>query len=187
MNFTDQIVAEQIYKNRNWYLALGIALVALGSFAIFFAYTATIVSVIWLASILIVVGLIELVQAFKMRFWSKFFLHLILAALYIIAGGYMLINPMLNAVTLTLILAFFFLISGLFKILYALAYDPPHRGWVILNGALSLLLGILIWYQWPASGFWVIGLFMGIDAIFTGWSWIILSLAAKKNGESLLG
>jgi len=87
---------------------------------------------------------------------------------------------MLNAVTLTLLLAFFFAISGIAKIIFALAYDPPHRGWIIFNGILSILLGILIWHQWPVSGLWVIGLFVGIDALFTGWSWIILASTIKE-------
>lgn len=181
MLLDNQALTEQLYKNRHWYLFLGICLVALGTLAILFSYSATIFTMIYLAVFLLIIGGIEVVQAFKMQFWSKFFLHLILATLYLAAGGFMLANPELNAITLTLLLAAFFVISGIAKVIYALAYDPPHRGWVILNGALTLLLGILIWYQWPRSGYWMIGLFIGIDAIFTGWSWIVLALTVKSR------
>ncbi len=180
MNFGTGRVAQQLHKNWHWYLVLGIALIALGTLAILFSYTATLFSVIYLAGFLVVVGVVEVVQAFKMRFWSKFFLHLILGGLYLLAGGYILMNPTLNAITLTLLLAAFFAISGLFKVIFALAYAVPHCGWMIFNGALSILLGVLIWQQWPVSGLWVIGLFVGIDAVFTGWSWIMLALAAKR-------
>jgi uncharacterized membrane protein HdeD (DUF308 family) len=180
MNIDNQTVAAQLHRNWRWYLLLGIGLIALGTIAMLFSYTATIFSVITLAGLLIGIGIFELVQAFKMRFWDKFLLHLILAALYLLAGGYMFMNPELNAITLTLLLAFFFAVSGIIKIIFALAYNLPHRGWIILSGALSLLLGFLIWQQWPVSGLWTIGLFLGIDAIFVGWSWIIIALRAKN-------
>jgi uncharacterized membrane protein HdeD (DUF308 family) len=53
-------------------------------------------------------------------------------------------------------------------------------GWLLLHGVINLLLGVLIWRQWPLSGLWVIGLFVGIDMIFNGWSLVMLSLAAKN-------
>ena len=180
MYVNNQNIAAQLHKNWHWYLLFGIGLVVLGTLAMLFSYTATIFSVIYIAGFLLVVGAVEVVQAFKMRFWSKFFLHLILGVLYLLAGGFILMNPAYNAITLTLLLAIFFAISGMFKILFALASNLPHRGWLILNGVLSLLLGLLIWQQWPVSGLWAIGLFVGIDVVFTGWSWIMLSLAARR-------
>jgi uncharacterized membrane protein HdeD (DUF308 family) len=56
----------------------------------------------------------------------------------------------------------------------------PEWRWLLLNGAVTLLLGFLIWKQWPFSGLWVIGLFIGIDLIFTGWAWVMLSLTARR-------
>jgi uncharacterized membrane protein HdeD (DUF308 family) len=53
-------------------------------------------------------------------------------------------------------------------------------GWVLLNGVISLILGVGIWRQWPVSGFWVIGLFLGIEMVLSGWSWIMLGLAARS-------
>ena len=59
-------------------------------------------------------------------------------------------------------------------------YKFPHWGWILAGGVINLILGILIWQQWPEAAFWVIGLFVGIDLIFTGWTWVILSLAIKN-------
>ena len=56
----------------------------------------------------------------------------------------------------------------------------PHKGLLLFNGIITLILGILIWAEWPFSGLWVIGTLVGIDAIFTGWTWILLSLKAKN-------
>ena len=59
-------------------------------------------------------------------------------------------------------------------------YRFPHWGWTLVGGIINLVLGIMIWQQWPVSGLWVIGLFVGIDLIFTGWTWVMLALSVKK-------
>jgi uncharacterized membrane protein HdeD (DUF308 family) len=60
----------------------------------------------------------------------------------------------------------------------------PHRGWVLLNGVVTLALGIMIWRRWPLSGLWVIGLFVGIEMLLYGWSLVMLAIAAKKMPAS---
>jgi uncharacterized membrane protein HdeD (DUF308 family) len=172
--------AQQLKDNWGWYFGLGIGLIVLGFLAIIFSWASTIFSVIYLGFFLITIGMFEGVQSFKMSLWSSFFLHLFLSILFIVGGFFTVVHPAANAITLTLLLAIFFVVSGILKIVFALSMYILHRGWLILNGALTLFLGILIWQQWPASGFWVIGLFVGIDAIFTGWTWVMLSLTAKN-------
>ena len=80
---------------------------------------------------------------------------------------------------LTLVVALFLLISGLFRIVASLMLQFHDWGWVLLNGIVTLLLGLLIYKHWPADGLWVIGLFVGIDMIFNGWAWIMLSLGLR--------
>lgn len=170
----------QLRENSTWYLLLGIGLVILGTLAVIFSYTSTIFSVVYLGLLLMAVGCFEIFQAFKVSKWSTFFLHLMLGILFTIGGLFMVMDPTINAINLTLFLAVFFVVTGILKIVFAFAKHIPHKFWLILNGALTTILGILIWKQWPYSGLWVIGMFVGIDAIFTGWTWIMLSLAAKK-------
>lgn len=113
----------------------------------------------------------------------NFFLHLIVSVLYIASGVYIVAYPLLSALTLTLLFAGLFIASGIVKILFALIKNTslPHPVWLFVSGALSLILGIFIWQQWPVSGLWVLGTFMGIDMIFTGWMWIMLAVAAKNT------
>lgn len=170
----------QLRENRGWYLALGISLVVLGTLAIFYSYVSTIFSVIYFGAFLSILGIFEGIQALKMRKWGTFFLHLILSALFIIGGAYIALFPTINAISLTLLLAAFLIASGILKIIFSFDRTIPYKGWLVLNGISSLLLGILIWLQWPLSGLWVIGLLTGIDAIFTGWAWIMLAISAKK-------
>jgi uncharacterized membrane protein HdeD (DUF308 family) len=54
-----------------------------------------------------------------------------------------------------------------------------NRIWLLLHGLINLLLGFVIWQGWPLSGLWVIGLFIGIDMMFNGWSLVMLAVAAK--------
>lgn len=89
-------------------------------------------------------------------------------------------NPKASATSLTLILGIFFVLSGLLRIIFSMVRDSPHRGWLFINGILTLILGILIWYEWPYSGLWVIGTLVGIDTIINGWTWVMLSLIARK-------
>ena len=85
----------------------------------------------------------------------------------------------LAAEVLTLILAVAFLVGGSVRIVVVLTERFSAWPWVLLNGVVTLLLGILIWRQWPESSLWVIGLFVGIDLIFNGWSWVMLALAVR--------
>ena len=68
----------------------------------------------------------------------------------------------------------------MFRIVGSLVERFPHWGWIFAGGVLNLVLGLMIWQQWPVSGFWVIGLFVGIDMIFNGWTWIMLALRLKQ-------
>lgn len=170
----------QIQKNRNWFLFSGISLVALGTLAIIFSVASTLFSVMYLGIFLTILGIFEGISAFKNSAWSNFFLHLFLCILYIVAGIFITMNPMVNALSLTLLLALFFVVSGIARTIFAVSKNIPHRGWLALNGILTFFLGLLVWHQWPTSGLWVIGTFVGIDMLVTGWTWIMLSMAAKN-------
>jgi len=105
---------------------------------------------------------------------------LLSGVLYVVVGFMVLGNPAAGATVLTLLIALFFLIAGAFRIIVALTMRFPEWHWLLANGAITLLLGLLIWKQWPSSALWVIGLFIGIELIFTGSAWVMLSLAARR-------
>lgn len=178
--YQDKQALKQLKENSDWYLFLGIGLVVLGMLAIIYSFVSTIISVMYIGLALVIVGIFEGIKAFKINKWGNFFLHVFLGILYVVAGIFILGNPAVNAITLTLLLAIFFVFSGIFRIIFALSQKVQNKFLLFLNGLLTLGLGILLYIQWPFSGLWVIGTFVGIDAIFKGWSWILLSLEAKK-------
>jgi uncharacterized membrane protein HdeD (DUF308 family) len=171
---------EEVRKHSTWFLVIGIALVILGMVAIGYTVEMTIVSVMFLGWLLLVAGLFEVVHGFTRRPWSGFFVNLVGGALYAVAGVVMVANPTQAAVILTLLIAIILTVAGLFRLFIALSTRLHHRGWLILNGAISIVLGIMIWDAWPVSGLWVIGLFIGIDMIFDGWTEIMLALSARS-------
>ena len=171
---------EEFRRNANWFLALGIILIILGIIALGRSIFVTLASMVFLGWILIIGGVVEAGQAFWQRQWGGFFLHLLGGVLYAIVGFMIVANPQTGTMALTLLIALFFLIAGSFRIIGSLTMRFPEWRWVLLNGIVTFLLGLLIWKQWPSSALWVIGLFIGIDLILTGWSWVMLSLTAKR-------
>ena len=171
---------DEVRKHSTWFLVIGIALVILGMIAIGYAVEMTIVSVVFLGWLLIIGGIFEVIHGFSRRQWSGFFINLLGGVLYAVAGVVMIANPALAAVSLTLLIAIILIVAGVFRLIVAFSRPLHHRGWLILNGVLSIVLGIMIWRSWPVSGLWVIGMFVGIDMIFDGWTEIMLALSARN-------
>lgn len=172
--------SEELRRYWGWYLALGIVLIVLGTIAIGSTFVMTIASVFFFGWLLIIGGIMEVIHAFWHKRWAGFFLDLLTGILYVVAGWMMVTNPAESALLLTLIIAMFLVFEGVFRIVAALAARYPHWGWVMFNGIISLILGIMIWRQWPYSGLWVIGLFVGIEMLLNGWSLVMLSLTGRR-------
>ncbi len=171
---------KEVGQHWGWFLALGLFMVIVGTLALGSSMAVTLFSMIFLGWLMIFAGVVEGVHAFWKKEWGGLFLHLLVGVLYVVVGFMVLANPEASALSLTLIMAIFFILVGIFRIILAGAMRFPHWGWVLFNGIITLILGILIWRQWPVSGLWVIGLFIGIDLIISGWAWIMLSLASRR-------
>lgn len=171
---------EQIRKRWGWILALGILLAALGSVALGAATLATLATMEFIGWLMMVGGFLQAAHAFTCRGWSGFFIDLLAGLLYLVVGFMIVANPAATAVTLTLLVALFLILSGVFRVAVALMIQFQNWVWLALHGMINVILGIMIWQQWPLDGLWVIGLFVGIDMIFNGWSLIMLGLAVKN-------
>jgi len=165
-----------------WFLLLGIALVVLGSIAIGWACIATItIAATWVFGfLLLAAGIAEIIHAFTAGRWSGTLVHMLLGVLYVTVGFMIIEDPGESAIILTKIISIFLIIGGVFRIVAALSQRFAGWGWVLLNGAVTLLLGVLVFKQLPFSGLWFIGLYLGIDMILNGWSYIMLALALRR-------
>jgi uncharacterized membrane protein HdeD (DUF308 family) len=93
---------------------------------------------------------------------------------------YMLMHPSLGLVSLTLVLAAFLFIEGVIEtVFYFNIRKVPNSGWVLLDGIITLILGLLIWANWPSVSAWVVGTLVGVSLIFSGISRFTLPLAIR--------
>jgi uncharacterized membrane protein HdeD (DUF308 family) len=161
------------------FLLLGLVSVIVGFLAISSAFVATMASVMIFGILLLVAAITEVIHAVMVRNLKGFALHLLAAALYGIAGLFMIEDPVRAATVLTLLLAASFLVGGVLRIIFSLVGQFSAWGWVLLNGVVDVILGILLLSGWPETSLWVIGLFVGIDLIFHGWAWVVLALTVR--------
>jgi uncharacterized membrane protein HdeD (DUF308 family) len=168
------------------FLLVGILLVIGGTAAIAYPWFTSIGVVIFLGAILIVSGLATIITAFWAGRWSAFMVQILIGILYMVAGFVITDAPLTSLALLTLMLAGFFVIAGGFRIVTALVEKYPQWGWSLFNGVVTLMLGLIIFRSFkqlpeqPSGVFWIIGLMVGLELLFNGWTWIMLSLAIKK-------
>ena len=126
---------------------------------------------VWAIGILLgVAGVLRLLSAFHATSWGGGALRLLWGALTTVCAALVITNPIAGVFTLTLILAIYFVIQGIAEIIMSLRMKPlAGWGWVLFNGIIALVLGLIIWSEWPLSGVWAIGTLLGINILFTGW------------------
>jgi len=170
----------EVRSSWGWFLALGVLFILFGAACVVSDVTATFATVLVFGWILLFSGVVALVHAFRTHTWSGFLLSL-LTALFRGFTGYLLIRyPLAGAASLTLILASFFIVGGLFRAIGAGMLKLPRWGWSVFSGILSVVLGTMLLVQMPVSSVWFIGFAIGIDLIFDGVSLIGFATAVHS-------
>ena len=179
---TPEKIRETIAESSGWFIGLGFILVLLGIAAIALPGAATLAVEQFIGWILVFGGIAQVIHSFATGNWSGVLLGILLGCLYLVAGGLLVFYPMEGALTLTLILAAFLIAEGIFKIMMGMrAQGVKGAGWLVFSGAMAILLGGLIWFKWPSDADWVIGLLVGIDVIFAGWTLVALGFGARSG------
>jgi uncharacterized membrane protein HdeD (DUF308 family) len=167
-------------RHWGWLLGLGILFVGLGTVGLATSFTVTLASILYLGVLLMIGGAVQTVQAFTFHGWRNIVSHLLMGVLYLFAAYVVVTNPVAMSVTLTLVLALALVGLGIVRGVTAVMHREYRQwGWLLFSGILTVFLGAMIIAQWPISGLWAIGLFVAIDMIFHGWSYIGLALAVK--------
>jgi len=164
-----------------WIVALGVVYAVAGVLALGSVVTATVVSVYFIGIMMIVAGVAEVVSSFQIKTWGRFLFWLLLGALYIVAGFVAFSNPLLTAAGLTLVLGAALFVSGLVRIFlgFGMKHGTPWI-WVVISGAITLLLGLIILIHWPVSSLSVLGIFLGVDLLMAGIGWISVGLGLRS-------
>ena len=182
-NSTLEQVAGEVRKNRGWLMFMGIVMIILGVIGLSMEVALTVVSVLYFGVLVIFGGAAMLIDAFRAGEWRTKIWHILIALVYIAAGVIMITNPAASAVWITLFLASFFVITGVFRLIIGLQSRGrvENWGWIVFAGVISMLLGFVIFAQWPVAGLWVIGLFVAIELILQGFSMISIARAVRPD------
>lgn len=174
----------ELKKNWGWMLAGGIIMVILGTIGLGMTFSLTIVSVMFFGVLLLIGSGVQIVEAFRSKGWKSVLWYVLIALLYLAAGIIIVYDPVMASAALTLVIAGALVGIGIMRIIIAFQMRGVS-GWVwtLIAGIAAVLLGIMIFAKWPVSGLWTIGLFVAIELIFNGWSYIAIALAAKQAGK----
>jgi len=172
---------DNIRHKWGWLLVLGISMVILGTIALFITPAATLGTVLVLGWLLVVSGVVETIQSFRVRKWGGIFLHLIGGILGVLVGLLVVTHPIAGALAWTLLFASFFAVIGVFRLVAAIRLKFPNWGWAAFDGAVTLLLGLLLWIDWPGSGLWFLGFAVGVSLLLRGWSYIMFAIAVRTR------
>ncbi len=170
-----------LHAKWGWIVALGIVYLVAGIIALGSVFAATVASVFVVGIMMMIAGIAEVINAFQVKTWGKFTFWLLLGILYIVAGFVAWDNPLLTAVWLTLFLGAALVASGIVRIFlgFNMKAGSPWM-WVVVSGLITLVLGVIILVHWPFSAVYTLGIFLGVDLVFAGASWIGLGLGLRN-------
>ena len=180
-----EAVLSGIKKASGWSIALGILMILAGLIAMVEPGAFGLVIALVVGWSAIFNGFAQIVYAFRTHGGAHVFLEVILGIIYIIAGIYLLMHPVGGLLALTLLLASFLLVYGIFALVLAFRMRPHQGwGWVLCDGIITILLGALIWKHWPINSEWVVGTLFGISIFISGITRLMGSLAIRSVASS---
>lgn len=173
--------SEIIRQTSIWSILWGVTLVLLGILAVGSPFLAAVAVNAMVAWLIVLAGVVHLVIAFHAHRAGSLIWRLLVGIAYILFGGYVITHPALGVATLTLVLASLFLVEGIFDIaLFFRMRSTQGSSWVLMDGIVTVIVGVLIFAHWPSSSAWAIGTLVGVSLIISGVTRVMLSLAVRK-------
>jgi len=178
---TERPVIERARRYTGWYILAAVLFILLGLFAIVEPATAAVGIVLLLGWLLIFGGVAHFIGTFRGGGTKRVIFQILSAIAFLLGGLYLVTHPLLAIGTLTVLLAFVLFVEGVFDIVtyFRLQRESPS-GWLLLNGIVALLLGGLIWAQWPSSSAWAIGTLVGVNLVMTGITRLMFGLGGRR-------
>ncbi len=176
-----QTPTEFLRQASTWSILWGVSLIILGMVAVAEPFVAAVAINVLVAWLIVLAGVVHLVLAFQAHRAGSVIWKLLVGLTYLFFGGYLIAHPVLGVASLTLVLASLFLIEGILNIvLFFQMRSMRGSSWVLIDGVITLLLGLMIYMQWPSSSAWAIGTLVGVSMILSGITRVFLSLAVRK-------
>jgi uncharacterized membrane protein HdeD (DUF308 family) len=164
----------------------GVSLIILGMLAVGSPFIAAVAVNLVIAWLIVLAGVVHLTVAFHTREAGRVIWRLLVGLAYIFFGVYLIARPALGVASLTLVLASLFLVEGILNIVLFFGIRTLRgSSWVLIDGIITLLLGLMIYTQWPSSSAWAIGTLVGVSMIISGVTRVMLSLAVRKATDTI--
>ncbi|MFI9051442.1 HdeD family acid-resistance protein [Streptomyces sp. NPDC053427] len=172
--------AERLGRSFTRLAVLGAVLVVAGVVGLVYVGLATLTTMLLFGWLLLIGGVVGLLHAVEARGSNFFWLAVIVAALDIAAGVVIILRPEVAAVALTMFAALLFLTGGVFRLVGGLVVRGPQFGWTLVQGALGILLGVLVLISWPYSSRYVIGTFFALTLVFDGLGLFAMGIGGRR-------
>lgn len=180
MNNASIAPSSSSFKSTGWSIALSILLILAGFAAILLPPIMGLGVTLFLGWLLILSGITHLIFAWKAHSAGAVLWEILVGLVYLFAGIYLIMHPLAGLLSLTLILAIYLFIEGIFEIILSFQLVRSGRVWMIFDGIITLILAFMIWRTWPVSTVWAIGTLVGISMLFSGISRLMFSLNARR-------
>jgi uncharacterized membrane protein HdeD (DUF308 family) len=178
--------SDVVRQASTWSILWGVSLIVLGMLAIGSPLLAAIAVNVVIAWLVVLAGVVHLIIAFHAHRAGSLIWRLLVGLAYVFIGMYLIAHPALGVASLTLVLASLFLVEGIFDIvLFFRVRSTQGSSWVLIDGIVTLLLGLMIYLQWPSSSAWAIGTLVGVSMIISGVTRVMLSLAVRKAAAAM--
>jgi uncharacterized membrane protein HdeD (DUF308 family) len=181
-------VSTEIYREVGWSIVLSVLMIVAGILAIIVPPASGIAVTILVGWLMVFSGGAHLAYAWHTHRGSGLFWETLVGILYIVGGGYILLHPMVGLKSLTIVLAGCLLVKSILEFILAFQLRPlSGSGWLLVDGIITLILAIIIWWTWPASTMWVVGTLVGISMLFSGVTRLMISLATRRVVNAFRG
>jgi uncharacterized membrane protein HdeD (DUF308 family) len=178
--------AAAVQAHSTLFIVQGALMMVLGGLAIALPNISTLAIELLIGWLFLLGGALRVAAVWRTRHLHGFGWSLSISILAILLGLVLLLGPAQGALTLTIVLVAFFIVEGVVAILLALEFRRHlrHWTWTLLSGVVDLLLAYLIWQGWPVTATWAIGLLVGINMLFLGWSLVMTAIAARTLSQA---
>ncbi len=164
----------------------GVLLIVFGMLAMSSPFLAAVAVSVVVAWLIVLAGIVHVMLAFRAHGAGSMIWKLLVGIAYLCFGAYLILHPVLGVASLTLLLGSLFLIEGILNIVLYVKMRPIHgSAWMLVDGIITLLLGLMIYLQWPSSSAWAIGTLVGVSMIFSGVARVMMSLAVRKATQTV--
>lgn len=172
---------ERLRHRWGWFVALGLLAMMLGIVALGLVVHATITTVYIIAVFMVLAGGAEIMLGLSGKTWGREFLYIIAGLFYIVAGAFALARPLDAAIVLTLMLGGALLAAGLVRIYIGTHMHSHAKTMVIVGGAFTALVGLLVILGWPTNSIVILGTLLGVDLLVTGLMWVGFGLRLRSH------